>query len=51
MASWDMQSAVRSMTVAASEGLSKTGVPILLLYGERDALVNTSGAIARAKGT
>ncbi|SOE67050.1 Pimeloyl-ACP methyl ester carboxylesterase [Burkholderia sp. D7] len=49
MASWDMQSAVQSMAVAASEGLSKTRVPVLLLYGEHDALVNTSGAIARAK--
>jgi pimeloyl-ACP methyl ester carboxylesterase len=49
MASWTMQSAVQSMTVAASEGLSKTTVPVLLLYGERDALVNTGGAIARAK--
>ena len=49
MASWDMQSAVQSMTVAASEGLSKITVPVLLLYGEHDALVNASGAIARAK--
>jgi non-heme chloroperoxidase len=49
MASWTMQSAVQSMTVDASGGLSKTTVPVLLLYGERDALVNTKGAIARAK--
>ena len=49
MASWDMQSAVQSMTVAAAEGLSKVSVPVLLLYGEHDALVNTRGAIARAK--
>jgi non-heme chloroperoxidase len=48
MASWDMQSAVMSMTVAASEGLSKTGVPILLIYGARDALVKAGPAIARA---
>ena len=49
MASWDMQSAVQSMTVPAAEGLSKIKVPVLLLYGEQDALVNTRGAIARAK--
>jgi non-heme chloroperoxidase len=49
MASWDMQRAVLSMTVAASEGLSRTRVPVLLLYGEQDALVNVSGAIARAR--
>lgn len=49
MASWEMQSAVQSMTVSASEGLSKVSVPVLLLYGEHDALVNTQGAIARAK--
>jgi len=49
MASWEMQSAVQSMTVAASEGLNKIRAPVLLLYGEHDALVNTSGAIARAK--
>lgn len=49
MASWDMQRAVPSMTVAAAEGLGNTRVPVLLLYGERDALVNTHGAIARAK--
>jgi non-heme chloroperoxidase len=29
--------------------LSKTTVPVLLLYGEHDALVNAGGAIARAK--
>lgn len=49
MASWDMQSAVMSMTIAASEGLSKTKVPFLLLYGERDALINAGAAIARVK--
>lgn len=49
MASWDMQRAVPSMTVAAADGLGKTSVPVLLLYGERDALVDTNGAIARAK--
>ncbi|MFM0223875.1 alpha/beta fold hydrolase [Paraburkholderia dipogonis] len=48
MASWDMQSAVQSMTVAASEGLSRTRVPVLLIYGARDALVKARPAIARA---
>ncbi|MEW6339126.1 MAG: alpha/beta hydrolase [Pseudomonadota bacterium] len=49
MASWDMQSAVQSMSVAASEGLSKTHAPILLIYGAGDALVKAQPAIARAK--
>jgi pimeloyl-ACP methyl ester carboxylesterase len=49
MASWDMQNAVMSMTVAAADGLGKSGVPVLLLYGARDALVNPTAAIARAK--
>jgi pimeloyl-ACP methyl ester carboxylesterase len=48
MASWDMQRAVQSMTVAASEGLSKARVPVLLIYGARDALVQAKPAIARA---
>jgi non-heme chloroperoxidase len=48
MASWDMQSAVQSMTVPASEGLSRARVPVLLIYGERDALVKVKPAIARA---
>lgn len=49
MASWDMQRAVQSMTVQAREGLGKAQVPVLLLYGERDALVQAGPAIARAK--
>lgn len=48
MASWDMQRAVMSMTVEAAEGLGKAQVPVLLLYGERDALVQATPAIARA---
>ena len=48
MASWDMQSAVQSMTVSASEGLSRVQVPVLLIYGARDALVKAKPAIARA---
>lgn len=49
MASWDMQSAVTSMTVDAAGGLGTSRVPLLLLYGKRDALVNPTAAIARAK--
>jgi pimeloyl-ACP methyl ester carboxylesterase len=48
MASWDMQRAVQSMTVAASEGLSRTRKPVLLIYGEHDALVQSKPSIARA---
>jgi non-heme chloroperoxidase len=49
MASWDMQRAVPSMTVDASGGLSRAEVPVWLLYGAQDALVNPAVAIARAK--
>lgn len=48
MASWDMQSAVMAMTVEAAQGLGKAKVPLLLLYGARDALVQTQPAMARA---
>lgn len=48
MASWDMQRGVQSMTVPAAEGLRAARVPLLLLYGEQDALVRTGPAIARA---
>lgn len=49
MASWDMQRAVQSMSVDAAKGLSGAKVPVLLLYGEQDALVQAGQAIARAK--
>jgi non-heme chloroperoxidase len=49
LASWDMQTAVQSMSVAAAEGLGKARVPVLLLYGAQDALVQAGPAIARAK--
>ncbi|MET7141925.1 alpha/beta hydrolase [Xanthomonas sp. PPL135] len=49
MASWDLQRAVQSMTVQAEKGLGRAQVPVLLLYGERDALVHAEPAIARAK--
>jgi pimeloyl-ACP methyl ester carboxylesterase len=48
MASWKMQSAVQSMTVAAAQGLSKAQVPVLLIYGAHDALVQAQPTIARA---
>jgi non-heme chloroperoxidase len=49
MASWEMQQAVPSMTIAAAEGLGKSSIPVLLLYGERDALINPGAAIGRAR--
>lgn len=48
MASWDMQKAVQSLTVEAAEGLGKARVPVLLLYGARDALVQPGASIGRA---
>ncbi|CAB3773966.1 alpha/beta hydrolase [Burkholderia sp. MSh2] len=47
MASWDMQREVPTMTVFAAEALGKTRVPLLFLYGGRDALVDTSATLAR----
>lgn len=44
-----MTRATPSMSVAASEGLPKATVPVLLLYGSKDALVNPRASIARAK--
>ena len=49
MASWDMQRAVMSISVDAAEGLGKASVPVLLLYGERDALVQARPAIERGR--
>lgn len=48
LASWDMQAAVQSLTVDAAAGLGRARVPVLLLYGARDALVRPGPAIARA---
>ncbi|AHF66673.1 MULTISPECIES: alpha/beta fold hydrolase [Pseudomonas] len=48
MASWNMQKAVQSMTVEAARGLGNAKVPVLLLYGSRDALVQARPSIARA---
>jgi len=49
MASWVMTRATPSMTVLASEGLPKTRLPVLLIYGGKDELVNVQPSIARAK--
>ncbi|WP_175673605.1 alpha/beta fold hydrolase [Burkholderia ambifaria] len=49
LASWDMQKEIPTMTVLASEALSKTRVPLLFIYGGRDALVDTPTTLARAK--
>lgn len=48
MASWDMQKAVPTMSVFAAEGLGKAHVPLLFVYGARDALVDTPRTLARA---
>lgn len=48
MASWTMQKAVQSMTIA-SEGLSRARVPMLMVYGEHDALVHAKPSLARAQ--
>ncbi|WP_122222679.1 alpha/beta fold hydrolase [Pseudomonas syringae group genomosp. 3] len=49
MASWTMTRATPSMTVAVVEGLPKAQVPVLLLYGGKDLLVNVQPSIARAR--
>ncbi|WP_263263495.1 alpha/beta hydrolase [Pseudomonas sp. RIT-PI-S] len=48
MASWDMQRSVQAMSVDAARGLGGVKVPLLLLYGGQDALVQARPAIARA---
>lgn len=48
MASWDMQKAVMGMDIDAVKGLGNAKVPVLLLYGAQDALVQPNAAIARA---
>jgi pimeloyl-ACP methyl ester carboxylesterase len=48
MASWDMQREIPTMTVFAAEGIGKARVPLLFLYGGRDALVDTRATLARA---
>ncbi|HEF5874844.1 TPA: alpha/beta hydrolase [Burkholderia cenocepacia] len=48
MASWDMQKATPTMSVFAAEGLGHARVPLLFIYGGRDALVDTPATLARA---
>lgn len=49
MASWPMTRAIPGMSSAAAEGLPKAQVPLLLLYGARDQLVQVQPSIARAQ--
>ncbi|MCM2550636.1 alpha/beta fold hydrolase [Burkholderia glumae] len=49
LASWDMQREIPAMTVFAAEGLGRAHVPLLFLYGGRDALVDAPAALARAQ--
>lgn len=48
LASWDMKENVLSMSVSLA-GLGRTNKPILMLYGEKDALVQVDASINRAK--
>lgn len=49
MASSEMQSAVHGMSIDAAKGLGSMHKPLLLIYGEQDALVQPSASAARAK--
>lgn len=49
MASWIMTRTTPSMTVSAIEGLPKARVPVLMLYGAKDDLVQVKPTIARAR--
>ncbi len=49
LASWTMTGATSATTTAAAQGLPKAQVPVLLLYGAKDALVMPRPAIARAR--
>ncbi|SFB12825.1 Pimeloyl-ACP methyl ester carboxylesterase [Pseudomonas sp. NFIX10] len=49
MASWTMTRATPSMTVSIAEGLPKARIPVLMLYGAKDELVQVQPSIARAK--
>ncbi|MEB1609384.1 alpha/beta hydrolase [Xanthomonas campestris pv. campestris] len=48
LASWDMQRAVQGMSIDVA-GLQRTQLPVLLMYGARDALVSTGPTLARAR--
>ncbi|PPV08470.1 alpha/beta fold hydrolase, partial [Xanthomonas axonopodis] len=47
LASWDMQRAVQDMSIDIA-GLQRARLPVLLMYGARDALVATVPSLARA---
>jgi pimeloyl-ACP methyl ester carboxylesterase len=49
MASWTMTRATPSMTVSLAEGLPKARVPVLMLYGAKDELVQVQPSLARAR--
>ncbi|MCS4229368.1 pimeloyl-ACP methyl ester carboxylesterase [Stenotrophomonas maltophilia] len=49
MASREMQSAVHGMSIDAAKGLGSMHKPLLLIYGEQDALVQPSASAARTK--
>ena len=44
-----MTKTIPSMTVAAAQSLPQVRVPLLALYGARDALVNTDPSLARLR--
>ena len=48
-ASWMMTRVMPSMSVFAAEALPKIKVPVLMLYGEKDALVTVRPSLDRAK--
>lgn len=48
LASWDMQRAVQGMSIDVA-GLQRTRLPVLLMYGARDALVTTEPTQPRAQ--
>lgn len=49
LASWTMTGATSATTTAAAQGLPKAQVPVLLVYGAKDALVMPRPSIARAR--
>jgi non-heme chloroperoxidase len=48
-ASWMMTRIMPSMTVFAAEALPKIKAPVLMIYGEKDALVTVSPSLDRAR--
>ncbi|MBB5609588.1 MULTISPECIES: alpha/beta fold hydrolase [unclassified Janthinobacterium] len=49
MASWTMTRTIPSMTAAVTDGLPKARVPVLMLYGSQDALLQVQPSLARAR--